>query len=42
MERFDLGRESAGPCCMLLIKGRVGFIIGRPPVFFQSAMLLVC
>jgi hypothetical protein len=27
---------------MLLIKGRVGFIIGRPPVFFERAMLLVC
>jgi hypothetical protein len=27
---------------MLLIKGRVGFIIGSPPVFFQKAMLPVC
>ena len=32
----------AGPCSLFLIKGRVGFIIGTPPVFFHSAMLALC
>ena len=36
------GRCSAGPCCMLLIKGRVGFIICTPPPRIFLARHVVC
>jgi hypothetical protein len=39
---FSSLRCSAGPRLLSMIEGSVGFIIGRPPVFFQKAMLLVC
>ena len=32
----------AGPRLLSMIKGSLGFIIGRPPVFFQPTMFALC